>query len=69
MNYDYVKVSSVSQNIDRQINEMYKLGLIDKYIFIDKQNGKDFERNEYQKLRKMIYLLLNQLIGLEEIMK
>ncbi len=52
MKYGYVRVSTKDQNIDRQLVEMYAQGLNDKTIFIDKQSGKDFERCEYQKLKK-----------------
>ncbi len=54
MKYGYVRVSTKEQNIDRQLVEMYTQGLNDKTIFIDKQSGKDFERNEYQKLKKIL---------------
>ena len=54
MKYGYVRVSTKEQNIDRQLVEMYAQGLNDKTIFIDKQSGKDFERTEYQKLKKKL---------------
>ena len=54
MKYGYVRVSTKEQNIDRQLVEMFSQGLDDKTIFIDKQSGKDFERNEYQKLKKIL---------------
>lgn len=54
MNYGYVRVSSISQNLDRQIEDMYKFGLKDKEIFADKQSGKDFERTNYQKLKRKL---------------
>ena len=54
MKYGYVRVSSVTQNIDRQMDEMYKLGLTDNEIFIDKQSGKDFNREKYQELRNIL---------------
>ncbi len=54
MNYGYVRVSSITQNIDRQMNEMYRLNLIDKNIYIDKQSGKNFERKAYQQLKKKL---------------
>ena len=44
MNYGYVRVSTISQNVDRQMDEMFKLGLELENIYIDKQSGKDFER-------------------------
>lgn len=54
MKYGYVRVSTVTQNIDRQMDEMYKLGLSDDEIFIDKQSGKDFNREKYQELRNIL---------------
>lgn len=54
MKYGYIRVSTKEQNIDRQLNCMYDQGLDNKYIFIDKQSGKDFNRNEYQKLKNML---------------
>lgn len=54
MKYGYVRVSTKEQNIDRQLVEMYAQGLNNKTIFIDKQSGKDFERDEYQKLKKIL---------------
>ena len=50
MNYGYVRVSSVTQKTDRQVEEMHKLGIEDKNIFIDKQSGKDFNRKSYRRL-------------------
>lgn len=54
MKYGYVRVSTVTQNIDRQMDEMYKLDLSDNEIFIDKQSGKDFNREKYQELRNIL---------------
>ncbi len=54
MTYGYVRVSTLTQNISRQMDEMYKLGLTNKYIYIDKQSGKDFERTNYQKLKRKL---------------
>ncbi len=54
MKYGYVRVSTKEQNIDRQLSCMYAQGLSDTAIFIDKQSGKDFERAEYQKLKKKL---------------
>lgn len=54
MKYGYVRVSTKEQNIDRQLVEMYSQGLNNETIFIDKQSGKDFERDEYQKLKKIL---------------
>lgn len=54
MIYGYARVSTKEQNLDRQLSCMYAQGLDNKSIFIDKQSGKDFIRNEYQKLLKKI---------------
>lgn len=48
----YCRVSSIEQNETRQILKMKSLGIEDKYIFIDKQSGKDFNRLEYQLMRR-----------------
>lgn len=48
----YCRVSSIEQNEARQILKMKSLGIEDKYIFIDKQSGKDFNRLEYQLMRR-----------------
>ena len=54
MYYGYVRVSSTTQKIDRQIEEMYKLDIDNKNIYIDKQSGKDFNRKSYKKLIKKL---------------
>ena len=52
--YAYIRVSSKQQKIDRQFEEIKALDIDDKYIYIDKESGKDFNRNNYQKLIKKI---------------
>ena len=52
--YGYVRVSTLTQKIDRQMNELYNLGIDKKYIYINKQSGKDFNRPNYQKLKKKL---------------
>lgn len=54
MNYGYVRVSTETQNTARQMDEMYKHGLTNDVIFIDKQSGKDFERNNYRILKSKL---------------
>lgn len=54
MKYGYVRVSSKEQNIDRQMEEMFKMGLNLNSIFIDKQSGKDFNRENYQRLKNAL---------------
>lgn len=54
MNYGYVRVSSQTQNIARQMEELKNYELDRKHIFIDKQSGKDFERKNYQRMKKKL---------------
>ena len=42
--YGYARVSSKEQNEERQINALIKNGVEERFIFIDKQSGKDFNR-------------------------
>jgi DNA invertase Pin-like site-specific DNA recombinase len=53
-NFGYIKVSTISQNIDRQLEEMLKLGIKKRNIYIDYQSGKDFERQNYQVLKRKL---------------
>ena len=52
--YGYVRVSTKDQNEDRQIKSMIEYGISEERIFIDKQSGKDFQRAEYQTLKRML---------------
>lgn len=54
MRFGYVRVSSKDQNTERQLKKMYELGLEERYIFVDKQSGKDFDRPKYQALKMMV---------------
>lgn len=50
MNYGYARVSTVAQNLDRQLDEFVKIGIDDRHIYTDKESGKDFNRINYKKL-------------------
>ena len=54
MIYAYIRVSTKQQKIDRQYEEIKAFGVDDKYIYVDKESGKDFDRTNYQKLIKRI---------------
>lgn len=54
MIYGYVRVSSTTQNVERQTEEMARLEISNENVFIDKQSGKDFNRENYQVLRAKI---------------
>lgn len=46
--YGYVRVSSKSQNEDRQLLAMRELGIPAQNIYMDKESGKNFKRPQYQ---------------------
>ncbi len=50
----YVRVNSKDQNEGRQLEKMKTLNIKEKYIFIDKASGKDFNRTQYQRMRNML---------------
>ncbi len=52
--YGYIRVSSADQNEDRQQVEMRALEIPPGNIYMDKQSGKDFNRPQYQKLKKRL---------------
>ena len=49
-NYGYIRVSSRDQREDRQLVAMREAGVPDKNIYMDKQSGKDFEREGYRRM-------------------
>lgn len=52
--YGYIRVSSKSQNEERQRIAMREFGIQDTEIFFDLQSGKDFNRPAYLRLMKKI---------------
>lgn len=52
--YGYARVSSQEQNEARQIQAFLNNGITQDRIFVDKQSGKDFNRQEYQTLKRML---------------
>lgn len=54
MDYGYVRVSAVDQNIARQMLEMKEHKIRKKNIYVDKQSGKDFNRPRYKDLLKVL---------------
>lgn len=75
--YGYVRVSSVEQNEDRQVQAMYRVHVPVENIFLDKQSGKNFDRPQYSKLVSclkegdLLYILSIDRLGrnYEEILK
>lgn len=52
--YGYVRVSSKDQHELRQIKALKDMKIPESHIFIDKQSGKDFQRQAYQRLMRKI---------------
>lgn len=52
--YGYARVSSKDQNEERQIQALLENGVDERFIFIDKQSGKDFNREKYQVLKNAL---------------
>lgn len=50
MNLFYVRVSTIEQNESRQIELAHNIGIDDKYIYIDKQSGKNADRQQLKAL-------------------
>ena len=54
MTYGYARVSAKDQKLDRQIIDLKSFGIEDENIYYDKQSGKNFDRTNYQKLKKLL---------------
>lgn len=52
--YGYARVSTREQNEDRQLIALHEVGVGDKFIYLDKQSGKDFNRPQYKRLVKKL---------------
>ena len=54
INIGYVRVSSKTQNPERQLKSMRDLGIEERFIFQDIASGKNFERNGFIAMKKVI---------------
>jgi DNA invertase Pin-like site-specific DNA recombinase len=52
--YGYIRVSSKEQNPARQEDALLKAGVEKDYIFMDKLSGKNFDRPEYQLIKRLL---------------
>jgi len=52
INFGYIRVSSISQNLDRQLGAINPYVTNEKYIYSDKASGKDMEREGFQNMLK-----------------
>jgi len=53
-NIGYVRVSTKDQNEARQVRKMQEKGVEERYLFIDKASGKDFNRQEYAAMKRAL---------------
>lgn len=54
ISFGYIRVSSKDQNEARQIEKMKEIGIDERHIFIDKESGKDFNREQYHAMVTML---------------
>ena len=54
MKIGYARISTTDQNIERQLNALRVQGIGSRFLFVDKQSGKDFEREQYQLMKKTL---------------
>lgn len=52
--FGYGRVSTTHQNSDRQLDALLEYGIAERDIIIDKQSGKDFNRQGYLSLKENI---------------
>ncbi len=52
--YGYVRISSLDQNEDRQLDAMDECAVPTDNVFVDKMSGKDFRRPQYQKMVQVL---------------
>lgn len=52
--YGYCRISDKDQNEARQLKAMQEAGVDERFVFVDKQSGKDFNRPQYQILKNAL---------------
>lgn len=52
--FGYARVSSKEQNEERQLNAFKEFGIDERDIYVDKQSGKDFNRDNYLVLKQIL---------------
>lgn len=52
--FGYIRVSTKDQNEGRQFDAMINAGINERDIYMDKQSGKNFDRPQYQLLKRII---------------
>ncbi|EPI40448.1 resolvase protein [Enterococcus faecalis LA3B-2] len=66
MLFAYARVSTKEQNLERQIQKSMTLGIDSRYIFVEKESGRSFQRPQYQLVLQMLHpgdlLYINALV-------
>lgn len=65
--YGYARVSTKHQKEDRQIEALTEYGVANEDIFVDKESGKNFNREEYQLLKKILKRTKNNILFVKSI--
>ena len=52
--FGYARVSSKDQNESRQVSALLDFGVNERELYVDKQSGKDFNREQYQLMLRNI---------------
>jgi len=66
MKYGYIRVSSKTQDEERQVQALFSYGVSRENIFIDKASGKNFiDRENWEKL--MAKVIVNDIIVIKEL--
>jgi DNA invertase Pin-like site-specific DNA recombinase len=52
--FGYARISTSDQNLARQLSALKEYGVDERDIFTDKKSGKDFNREQYLLLKKML---------------
>ena len=50
----YARISSITQNEDRQMIALQEYGVSPKRIYLDRASGKDFDRRNYKRMLKRL---------------
>lgn len=64
--WGYARISSVTQHEDRQIKKLKEFGLEERNIIVDKESGKNLERDGYQLLKTKL-LRAGDILVIEEL--
>lgn len=52
--YGYIRVSTQEQTENRQLDALFGAGVTKENIYVDKQSGKDFNRPQYLRLKRLL---------------